>query len=99
MPIPADLGVPQTDSVINLTQIATINRAAFEERLGALPDWLLTQVDAGPFLRGQAPAIEVASNQPAAGDQHRPPQHPAGATTGNPHRSGVGDRHRWDSSR
>ncbi|MGO9902901.1 MAG: type II toxin-antitoxin system PemK/MazF family toxin [Solirubrobacteraceae bacterium] len=47
VPIPADLGVLQTDSVINVTQIATIDRAALEGRLGALPDWLLTQVDAG----------------------------------------------------
>lgn len=40
----ADLNV---DSVVNVTQIATIDRAALQERLGALPDWLLAQVDAG----------------------------------------------------
>jgi mRNA interferase MazF len=47
VPIPADLGVLPTDSVINVTQIATIDRHTLEERVGALPDWLLTQLDAG----------------------------------------------------
>jgi mRNA interferase MazF len=45
--IPADLGVLAVDSVINVTQIATIDRDALEERIGALPDWLLAQLDAG----------------------------------------------------
>jgi len=45
--VPADVsGLPQ-DSVVNVTQIATIDRAVLEERIGALPDWLLAQVDAG----------------------------------------------------
>jgi mRNA interferase MazF len=45
--VPADAsGLPQ-DSVVNVTQIATIDRAVLEERIGALPDWLLAQVDAG----------------------------------------------------
>lgn len=35
------------DSVVNVTQIATVDRAALQERLGALPDWLSAQVDAG----------------------------------------------------
>lgn len=35
------------DSVVNVTQIATIDRAALEERVTALPDWLMAQVDAG----------------------------------------------------
>lgn len=47
VPIPADLGMLPTDSVINVTQIATIDRQTLEERIGALPDWLLTQLDAG----------------------------------------------------
>jgi mRNA interferase MazF len=47
VPIPADLGVLEMDSVINVTQIATIDREALEERMGAIPDWLLTQLDAG----------------------------------------------------
>lgn len=45
--VPADLGGLQRDSVVNVTQVATIDRGALEERLGALPDWLLAQVDAG----------------------------------------------------
>jgi mRNA interferase MazF len=45
--VPADIsGLPQ-DSVVNVTQIATIDRSALEERIGVLPDWLLEQVDAG----------------------------------------------------
>jgi len=47
VPIPADLGVLGSDSVINVTQIATIDRRTLEERIGALPDWLLAQLDAG----------------------------------------------------
>jgi len=47
VPIPADLGVLSTDSVINVTQIATIDRETLEERIGALPDWLIAQLDAG----------------------------------------------------
>jgi mRNA interferase MazF len=35
------------DSVVNVTQIATIDRGAVEERIGSLPDWLMTDVDAG----------------------------------------------------
>jgi mRNA interferase MazF len=37
----------QVDSVVNVTQLATIDRGALEERIGALPDWLMAQVDAG----------------------------------------------------
>jgi mRNA interferase MazF len=47
VPILVDLGVLPTDSVINVTQIATIDRQILEERIGALPDWLLAQLDAG----------------------------------------------------
>jgi mRNA interferase MazF len=47
VPIPANLGMLSTDSVINVTQITTIDRHTLEERIGALPDWLLTQLDAG----------------------------------------------------
>lgn len=35
------------DSVVNVTQLATIDRRALEERVAALPDWLMVQVDAG----------------------------------------------------
>jgi mRNA interferase MazF len=45
--VPADVsGLPQ-DSVVNVTQVATIDRSVLEERVAALPDWLLVQVDAG----------------------------------------------------
>lgn len=37
----------KADSVVNITQIATIDRAALDEHIGALPDWLRAQVDAG----------------------------------------------------
>ncbi len=37
----------EADSVVNVTQIATVDRAALEGRIGALPDWLIAQVDAG----------------------------------------------------
>ena len=47
VPVPADLGLLPADSVINITQIATIDRQTLEERIGALPDWLLAQLDAG----------------------------------------------------
>lgn len=45
--IPADIAGLSRDSVLNVTQIATIDRDALEERVGALPDWLLAQVDSG----------------------------------------------------
>ncbi len=45
--VPADLGLLSADSVINVTQLATLDRRALEERIGELPDWLLSQVDAG----------------------------------------------------
>jgi mRNA interferase MazF len=35
------------DSVVNVTQIATIDRGDLEDRIGALPDWLMAGVDAG----------------------------------------------------
>lgn len=37
----------ETDSVVNVTQIATIDRAALEERVTMLPDWIVAQVDVG----------------------------------------------------
>lgn len=45
--VPADLGGLAQDSVVNVTQVATIDRGALEKRAGALPDWLLAQVDTG----------------------------------------------------
>ena len=37
----------QSDSVVNVTQLATIDRKALEEHVTTLPDWLMAQVDAG----------------------------------------------------
>lgn len=45
--VSADLGLLPEDSVVNVTQLATVDRLALEARIGELPDWLLTQVDAG----------------------------------------------------
>lgn len=45
--LPADLSGLNADSVVNVTQIATIDRSALDERVGALPDWLSSQIDAG----------------------------------------------------
>lgn len=45
--IPADIAGLNADSVVNITQIATIDRAALGERIGGLPEWLTAQVDAG----------------------------------------------------
>jgi mRNA interferase MazF len=45
--VPADLGLLPSDSVVNVTQLATVDRRALEEQIGELPDWLLAQVDAG----------------------------------------------------
>lgn len=45
--VAADVSGLPNDSVVNVTQVATIDRRVLEERIGALPDWLLTQVDAG----------------------------------------------------
>ena len=45
--VAAEVGDLEEDSVVNVTQIATIDRGALEERVGALPDWLMAQVDAG----------------------------------------------------
>lgn len=45
--VPADLDAVEADSVVNVTQIATVHRRALEERIGALPDWLMADVDAG----------------------------------------------------
>ncbi|MEA2242385.1 MAG: mRNA interferase MazF [Solirubrobacteraceae bacterium] len=45
--IPADIAGSNAGSVVDVTQIATIDRAAVDERIGTLPDWLTAQVDAG----------------------------------------------------
>jgi mRNA interferase MazF len=45
--VPSDVSGLSVDSVVNVTQIATVDRGALDERGGALPDWLIAQVDAG----------------------------------------------------
>lgn len=45
--VPADAVSLDDDSVVNVGQLATIDRGALAERIGALPDWLMAQVDAG----------------------------------------------------
>ena len=45
--VPADVGVLDHESVVNVTQIATIDRDVLESKVGALPDWLIAHVDAG----------------------------------------------------
>ncbi|HTB70311.1 MAG TPA: type II toxin-antitoxin system PemK/MazF family toxin [Solirubrobacteraceae bacterium] len=45
--VPSDVAGLDADSVVNVTQLATIDRAALEQRVGALPDWLMAQVDSG----------------------------------------------------
>jgi mRNA interferase MazF len=45
--VPAEIDGIEVESVINVTQIATIDRRALEERIGALPDWLMAHLDSG----------------------------------------------------
>lgn len=45
--IPADIADLEADSVLNVTQIATVDRGALEERIGAVPSWLMAQIDTG----------------------------------------------------
>lgn len=45
--VPADLTGLETDSVVNVTQVATLDRGGLEEPIVVLPDWVMTQVDSG----------------------------------------------------
>lgn len=45
--VPADAVGLDFDSVVNVTQLATVDRGVLEERMGVLPDWLMTKVDTG----------------------------------------------------
>jgi mRNA interferase MazF len=45
--VPAHAGLLPEDSVVNVTQLATIDRLALEQQIGEIPDWLLAQVDVG----------------------------------------------------
>lgn len=45
--VPADVSGLDRDSVVNVTQVATIDRDSLEERAGLMPPWVMTQVDDG----------------------------------------------------
>ena len=45
--LPVELSGLSHESVVNVTQVATIDRAALEERIAALPAWVVEQVDEG----------------------------------------------------
>jgi mRNA interferase MazF len=45
--VPADVADLEVDSIVNVTQIATIDRGTLQEPIAALPDWLMAQVDTG----------------------------------------------------
>lgn len=51
--LPGNVSVPNVvsglpcDSIVNVTQVATIDRQALTERVGQLPDWVIEQVGDG----------------------------------------------------
>lgn len=45
--LPAEVSGLPADSVVNVTQIATVDRGVLEERVSALPAWVVEQVDHG----------------------------------------------------
>lgn len=45
--VPADINAVDADLVVYATQIATVDRGALEDQIGALPDWLMAHVDTG----------------------------------------------------
>jgi mRNA interferase MazF len=45
--IAAELSGLDKDSVVNVTQVATVDRMALDDRVGQLPSWLMTQIDGG----------------------------------------------------
>ena len=45
--VAADAARLESDSVVNVTQLATIDRAVLEYHIAALPDWLMAEVDTG----------------------------------------------------
>ncbi len=61
--IPADVAGLTADSVVNVTEIATVDRSALGERIGGLPDWLMIHVDAGLTL-----ALAVGRTWPTTGE-------------------------------
>lgn len=45
--VPAELQLLPESSVVNVTQLVTLDRLTLEERIGELPDWIMAQIDAG----------------------------------------------------
>ncbi len=45
--IAADVARLAADSVVDVTQLAAVDRSALGDRIGCVPDWLMAQVDAG----------------------------------------------------
>jgi mRNA interferase MazF len=45
--VAAELSGLEKGSVVNVTQVTTIDRATLEDRVGMLPTWLMTQVEDG----------------------------------------------------
>lgn len=44
---PAEVTALAKDSVVNVTQLATVDRAQLEERVSELPSWVMAQIDDG----------------------------------------------------
>jgi len=45
--LPTDLSGLDRESVVNVTQLVTVDRLALIERVGSLPGWVLGEIDAG----------------------------------------------------
>lgn len=45
--VAADISGLSHDSVVNVTQLASVDRNALSERVGILPAWLMQQIDDG----------------------------------------------------
>lgn len=45
--VPADVSHLPEDSVVNVTQLATIARPVLDERVSHLPPWVMTQIEQG----------------------------------------------------
>lgn len=45
--LPADVTGLESDSVVNVTQVATVDRAVLEGRLASLPQWAMAKIDSG----------------------------------------------------
>jgi mRNA-degrading endonuclease toxin of MazEF toxin-antitoxin module len=70
--IPAAPGLLSEDSVVNVTQIATVDPLALEEHIGQLPDGLVAQVNAWSPASAGAAAKLTSTSSPTGGHQRRP---------------------------